>query len=117
MPNSKVGRDCFHKLVAVKNACGIVIGKNHNGVKEFFKFRVRAIDKPDFACVLSGFGGEFQIVVGNGNGVDGGEVDCAMLAGDEFHNVHILGLHYNICENRAKHAKLKGVDKKNLGPR
>ena len=92
-----------HFVIAVKDFF-IAGDKVHNLLEEFFKFGLRSIDEADFTSAQSGIGGQHEVVVGDCDVIDVGKVDSVIFADEELHIFTFLGLHYNICENRAKHA-------------
>ena len=101
----------FEELVAIKDF-EVTSDELHNTGKEFFKVGLRSIEEADFTSVQSSIGCQRQVVVGDADVVDVGEIDSVALADDEFHIVHILGLHYLIlqtpCHYPAKEKNKKG---------
>ena len=74
----------FEELVAVKDF-EVTGDELHNTGKEPFKVGLRSVHEADFTSVQTGISCQRQVVVGDADVVDVGEVDSVALADEEFH--------------------------------
>jgi hypothetical protein len=95
-------------LIAVKDFCSVLTDKVHNPVEKIGKFVFSAIEETHLTPIVQR---QNKVVVGHEDVYNIFEIDCFVVLGidDEFHIVHILGLHYIIlqivCHYPAKEKK------------